>query len=111
MGDAHFIDGGGQHHSLTTRELFTVWGIAPTSLEPCVRRLKWWQNISREVEHHEPFLSGFFGRCHIEDRCASQGLPTSANTLTESGALNTDPKVHPWARQLREDLLSALAAP
>eukprot|EP00959_Pyramimonas_sp_CCMP1952_P470744 9497208-Pyramimonas_sp.AAC.1 len=92
MGGAHCIDSGGQHHSLTTRELFTVWGVAPTSLELCVHRLKWWQSTSKEVEHHEQFLSGFFGRCQIEDRYASQGLPTSANALTEPGALNTDPK-------------------
>eukprot|EP00959_Pyramimonas_sp_CCMP1952_P405309 8494965-Pyramimonas_sp.AAC.1 len=105
MGDAHCIDSGGQHHSLTTRELFTVWGIAPTPLELCVRRLKWWQSISKEAGHHEQSLPGFFGRCQIENRYASQGLPTSANALAESGSLSTGPKVHPWARQLREDLL------
>ena len=55
-----------EYHSLTSTEILTYWGIAPSSVELAVRRLCWWHSILAEPLHHKQFMAGFFGDYKFE---------------------------------------------
>eukprot|EP00959_Pyramimonas_sp_CCMP1952_P035318 739992-Pyramimonas_sp.AAC.1 len=93
-GTAHKEDENNNHRSLSTRQVFLEWQVAPTAIELLVRRLSWWQSIIRSHAHHGHFLASFFGRCKFEQQAAISNRPVSAGTLNSQGEIAADPNVH-----------------
>ncbi|CAK0853967.1 unnamed protein product [Prorocentrum cordatum] len=86
--------------TLTTREVYRHWNIVPFALEATVQRLKAWQAIARAPRNHAHLLAIFYGEMQREATSAYRCPPT----LLEDGRFNDTTLIHPWARQLRQDL-------
>eukprot|EP00959_Pyramimonas_sp_CCMP1952_P211132 4418825-Pyramimonas_sp.AAC.1 len=76
-GAAHQEDEHNNHRSMSTRQVFIEWHVAPTAIELLVRRLSWWQSIIRSHTHHGHVLASFFfgGRCKFEQQAAISNRP------------------------------------
>eukprot|EP00959_Pyramimonas_sp_CCMP1952_P164331 3435305-Pyramimonas_sp.AAC.1 len=59
-GTAHKEDENNNHRSLSARQVFIEWQVAPTAIELLVRRLSWRQGIIRPHAHQGHFLAAFF---------------------------------------------------
>ena len=88
--------------TLSSRQVWKRWRLAPLAYELCVQRLRWYQSIAREPARHAHLLCCWFGRMYFE----------SHNTLTEG------PLLHPEANGMRSDYwqicrrwLSSLSGP
>ena len=58
----------GQDHmrTLSSRQVWKRWRLAPPAYEFCVQRLRWYQSIAREPARHAHLLCCWFGRTHFE---------------------------------------------
>ena len=52
---------------ITNAEVWSYWRIVPTSVELTVRRLKWWQDISRHPGENQQVITSIFGILCDED--------------------------------------------
>ena len=104
----------GQDHTrtLSSRQVWERWRLAPLAYELCVQRLRWFQSIAREPARHAHLLCCWFGRMHFESHDTlinGQRLHPEANgyaerLLTDLQALAFVPE---WAEQttnVEEDL-------
>ena len=73
--------------TLSSRQVWKRWRLAPPAYELCVQRLRWYQSIAREPARHAHLLCCWFGRMHFE----------SHGTLIEGLRL------HPEAKVMRSD--------
>eukprot|EP00959_Pyramimonas_sp_CCMP1952_P438462 9179533-Pyramimonas_sp.AAC.1 len=69
-GAAHQEDEHNNHRSLSTRQVFLEWQVAPTAIELLVRKLSW---------------------CKFEQQAAMINRPVSAGTLNSQGEISADP--------------------
>eukprot|EP00959_Pyramimonas_sp_CCMP1952_P464856 9487301-Pyramimonas_sp.AAC.1 len=72
-GRAHVEHHDGTRNSWTARQIFQEWQIPPSSIELMVCRLRWWQSIAGNPEHHRHYLSIFFGEYPFEQRTREAG--------------------------------------
>ncbi|CAK0846868.1 unnamed protein product [Prorocentrum cordatum] len=98
---------GGQVRSLTSREVYRYWQLAPLALEATVQRLQAWQSVFRNPANHAHFLSVFFGAVKWELE-AEFSCPPS---LTPAGDVNDRPGLHPWLLQFKKDMQIVLGHP
>ena len=80
--------------TLSSRQVWKRWRMAPPAYELCVQRLSWYQSIAREPARNAHLLCCSFGRMHFE----------SHDTLIESLRL------HPEANGESTALHRALSA-
>ena len=72
--------------TLSSRQVWKRWRLAPPAYELCVQRLRWYQSIAREPARHAYLLCCWFGRVHFE----------SHDTLIEG--LRLHPEANGYAR-------------
>ena len=99
MGKASKVDGTTKK-GISSRKVWTMWGLVPVAWELMVRRLKWLQNWIKDKDENDHLLAIFFGRLRCEE-----GSPRAAQApLGADGKWGPVESLHPWAKQLREDL-------
>ena len=89
--------------TLSYRQVWKRWRLAPLAYELCVQRLRWYQSIAREPARHAHLLCCWFGRTHFE----SYSLRAFACILRQMGYakrlladLQTLAFVPEWAEQV-----------
>ena len=84
--------------TLSSRQVWKRWRLAPPAYELCVQRLRWYQSIAREPARHA-HLCCWFGRMHFE----------SHDTLIDG--LRLHPEAHGYAKRLLADLQTLAFVP
>ena len=84
----------GQDHirTLSSRQVWKRWRLAPPAYELCVQRLRWYRSTARELARHVHLLCCWFGRMHFE----------SHDTLIDG--LRLHPEANGYAKRLLADL-------
>ena len=85
--------------TLSSRQVWKRWRLAPPAYELCVQRLRWYQSIAREPARHAHLLCCWFGRMHFE----------SHDTLIEG--LRLHPEANGYAKRLLADLQTLAFVP
>ena len=85
--------------TLSSRQVWKRWRLAPPAYEFCVQRLRWYQSIAREPARHVHLLCCWFGRVHFETH----------DTLTEG--LRLHPEANGYAKRLLADLQTLAFVP
>lgn len=73
-------------------EVLTYWQVASSRIENQIRRLKWLQNMSRDISNNVQLIAAIWGQLGAE----------TSGTLNENGETNED--ANPWAKQWEDDL-------
>lgn len=79
------------HNALPNKEVWRWLRLVPSSIELCIRRLRYWQNVAKFRNYHKAILATVFGKFSFD----------------RDDLLDSDGRVvvwHPLLRQFRDDL-------
>ena len=85
--------------TLSSRQVWKKWRLAPPAYELCVQRLRWYQSIARELAGQAHLPCCWFGRLYFE----------SHDTLIEG--LRLHPEANGYAKRLLADLQTPAFVP
>eukprot|EP00438_Fugacium_kawagutii_P013560 Skav234764 [mRNA] locus=scaffold2396:8425:10814:- [translate_table: standard] len=79
------------YKALSNKEVWRWLRLAPSSIELCIRRLRYWQNVAQFPNERKKILAAVFGKFSCD----------SADTIDSDGRVAV---WRPWLRQFRDDL-------